>query len=53
MEVTRSVGRPRVIWRDDVEDGLRSLRIINFKKNALETDQWRGVVDVVKACNRL
>jgi hypothetical protein len=53
MEGTIRVRRTSIRWLDSAEQGLKNLQIRNWKKKALERDQWRGTLEAVKACNRL
>ena len=38
---SRSVGRPRLRWMDDVETDLRLLGIRRWREKALDRDRWR------------
>ena len=40
-EGSRSVGRPRLRWMDDVETDLRLLGIRRWREKALDRDRWR------------
>lgn len=53
-EGTRSAGRPRIRWLEDVEADLRRLRIRNWKRLSLSRNGWRTlVVNEAKALDGL
>jgi hypothetical protein len=40
QEGTRSVGRPKLLWEDDVFQDTRVLGVNSWKKVALDRDEW-------------
>jgi hypothetical protein len=47
-EGRRSVGRPKVRWLDDVEEGLRKMRITGWRRKSRRRDEWKSVLREVK-----
>jgi len=47
-EGSRSVGRPRLRWTDDVREDLRRMGVTNWRIRAHRRDDWKMVVKVVK-----
>ena len=39
-DVARSVGRPKLRWEDGVNQDMRILEVKNWKKVALNRDEW-------------
>jgi hypothetical protein len=37
---TRSIGRPKLRWEDGVDQDMRILGVKNWKKVALNRDEW-------------
>jgi hypothetical protein len=35
-------GRPRTGWKVDVENGIRKMEIVNWRKIAQDRDEWRA-----------
>jgi hypothetical protein len=34
-------GRPKARWKDDVEDKIRKMGVVNWRKVVQDTDGWR------------
>jgi hypothetical protein len=45
---TRSVGRPRQRWQEDVMQDLKKLKIKNWKKTAKDRRTWTGLGEKAK-----
>jgi hypothetical protein len=45
---SRSVGRPKTRWLDDVEEDLRKMRIGGRSGRARRRDEWKSVLREVK-----
>lgn len=43
-EGTRSIGRPRKRWLDDIEKDLKSMGVIGWKRKAQDRSQWREIL---------
>jgi hypothetical protein len=52
LEGTRRVGRPAVWWLDSVED-LKTTGVRNWRRKALDRDQWRAIVKEAKVLHGL
>ena len=48
MEVRR-VGRPKLRWRDGVDQDVRILEVKNWKKVALDRDEWAKLLKKARA----
>jgi hypothetical protein len=46
---SRPIGRPKNRWEDDVRKDLQTLKIKNWKKNVLNRDLWKTIVERTKA----
>jgi hypothetical protein len=46
---TRSVGRPKLRWEDGVVQDTRILGVKNWKRAALERDEWAKLLKKAKA----
>ncbi|XP_060518457.1 uncharacterized protein LOC132697179 [Cylas formicarius] len=44
----RPLGRPRLRWRDNIEEDVKILGVRNWKEVVLDRDRWRRVVDAAK-----
>jgi hypothetical protein len=42
-------GRPKVRWRDAVQEDLREMGIERWRKKAQDRDQWRRIEQEAKA----
>jgi hypothetical protein len=49
----RSVGRPKVRWEDGVDQDIRILGVKNWKKVALNRDEWATLLKKARAHQRL
>jgi hypothetical protein len=47
-EESRSVGRPKMRWLDNVEEDLRKMKISGWRGKALRKDEWKSVMREVK-----
>ena len=47
-EGSRSVGRPRLRWMDDVREDLRRMGVTNWRIRAHRGDDWKIVVKEAK-----
>jgi hypothetical protein len=45
----RSAGRPKMRWEDGVDQGMRILEVKNWKKVALNRDEWAKLLKKVSA----
>jgi hypothetical protein len=45
----RRNGRPRMRWLDDVERDLKKMKVKGWKEKMKKREQWRLVVEEVKA----
>ncbi|KAJ8979241.1 hypothetical protein NQ317_008066 [Molorchus minor] len=45
---TRPKGRPKKRWIDDVEEDLKTLRIGNWRRTAVDRTRWRNIVEQAK-----
>jgi hypothetical protein len=52
-ENIRRRGRPPIQWLDSIEQHLQVLGTRGWKTKALHRNQWRKIVEAVKACTRL
>ena len=48
-EGTRTRGRPRQRWMDNVMTDVREFGILNWKEKASNRDEWKRVLREVKA----
>jgi hypothetical protein len=46
---TRSVGRPKLRWEDGVDPDMRILKVKNWKKVALDRDEWAKLLKKARA----
>jgi len=49
----RSVGRPKLRWGDGVDQDMRILVVKNWKKVALNRDEWAKLLKKARAHHRL
>jgi hypothetical protein len=45
---TRTVGRPRLRWMDQVEEDLRKMKIANWRKKMEDRQAWNRIVEQTK-----
>ena len=45
----RRVGRPKLRWEDGIDQDLRILEIENWKKVALDRDEWAKLLKKARA----
>jgi hypothetical protein len=45
---TRTVGRPRLRWMDQVEEDLRKMKIANWRKKMEDRQTWNRIVEQTK-----
>jgi len=46
---SRSVGRPKLRWEDGVDQDMRILGVKNWKKVALNRDEWAQLLKKARA----
>jgi len=44
----RRVGRPKMRWEDSVDQDMRILEVKNWKKVALDRDEWAMLLNLLK-----
>jgi hypothetical protein len=49
--VTRSLGRPKNRWENDVKNDLTVMKIRNWKDCIQDSHKWRGIVEKAKTFN--
>ena len=52
-EGSRSVGRPRLRWMDDVREDLRRMGVTNWRIRAHRRDDWKMVLKEAKVLQGL
>jgi hypothetical protein len=45
---SRTIGRPKNRWEDDVRKDLQTMKIKNLKKSVLNRDLWKTTVERTK-----
>jgi hypothetical protein len=50
---SRPIGRPKIRWEDDIRKDLQTMRIKNWKKQLLDKDTWKAIVERTKVHNEL
>jgi hypothetical protein len=45
----RPIGRPKILWEDDVLEYIKSMNVRNWKNS----DRWKKVVEQARTLNRL
>ena len=48
LEGRRGRGRPRLRWKDDVEDDLRKLGVKRWRTKALDRKEWASIIREAK-----
>ena len=46
----RPIGRPKISWKDDVLEDIKSINTRNWKKVAQNRDSWKKVVEQAEPC---
>ena len=41
----RPIGRPKTLWKDDVLEDVRSMKVCDWKDVAQNRDRWKKVVE--------
>jgi hypothetical protein len=49
----RPIGRPKILWEDDVLEDIRSMNVRNWKKVAQDRDSWKKTVERARTLHRL
>ena len=49
----RPIGRPKNRWEDDVRKDLQTMEIKNWKRNVLDRDLWKKIVERTKTHTEL
>jgi hypothetical protein len=49
----RPIGRPKMRWKDDVLEDVRSMDVSNWKIVAQNRDSWKKVVERARTLHRL
>jgi hypothetical protein len=49
LEGRKGRGRPRLRWRDDVEDDMRKLGVKRWRTKALDRQEWASIIREGKA----
>ena len=49
----RSVGRPKIRWKDGVDEDMRILEVKNWKKVAVDRDEWTKLLKKAGAHQRM
>jgi hypothetical protein len=50
---SRSIGRPKRRWEDDVRKDLQTMKIKKWKKSVLDRDSWNAIVERTKTHTEL
>jgi hypothetical protein len=50
---TRPVERSRQRWQEDVREGLKKLKVKNWKETAMERRTWRDLAEKAKTHKEL
>jgi hypothetical protein len=48
----RPIGRPKLRWKDDILEDIKSMKVRNWKYVAQNTDRWKKVVEQARNLNR-
>jgi hypothetical protein len=49
LDGVRRVGRPKMRWENGVDQDMRILEVKNWKKDALDRDEWAKLLKKAKA----
>ena len=49
LDGVRTLGRPKMRWKDGVDQGMRMLEVKNWKKVALDRDEWAKLLKKARA----
>ena len=49
----RPIGRPKLLWEDDVLEDIKIMNVCNWKNVAQNRDRWKKVVGQTRTLNRL
>jgi hypothetical protein len=49
--LTRTLGRPKTRWENDVRNDLKTMRIHNWRDCIQDRCNWKGVVEKAKTFN--
>ena len=49
----RPIGRPKIRWKDDDLEDIKSMNVRNWKNVAQKRDRWKKVVEQARTLNRL
>ena len=49
LDGVRKVGRPKMRWEDGVDQDMRILEVKNWKKVALDRDEWAKLLKKARA----
>ena len=49
LDGVRRVGRPKMRWEDGVDEDMRILEVKNWKKVALDRDEWAKLLKKARA----
>jgi hypothetical protein len=51
--LTRSQGRPKNRWEDDVKNGITRMKITNWKDYIRNRNEWKKLVEKAKTSSKL
>jgi hypothetical protein len=49
----RPIGRPKLRWKDDVLEDIKSMNVLNWKNVTQNRDRWKKVVEQARNLSRL
>jgi hypothetical protein len=49
----RPIGRPKLRWKDEILEDIKSMNVHNWKYVAQNRDGWKKVVEQARTLNRL
>jgi hypothetical protein len=53
LDGVRKVGRPKMLWKDGIDQDMRILEVNKWKKVALERDEWAKLLKKARAYQEL